>query len=290
MSAPGIVIESDMFADVDDVGAVAVALSLEARHRCRLLGIGINTPSRWGPLAARAIVDFAGADTPIGRAVAAPPDTIWTPDYARLLGSRVGDALFDPAPLVLRRILERADEPVTIVSIGFFRNLVELLESEGGRELVRERVGRCVVMGGAFPEGEEFNISEHPHDTSAFLRLWPGRIDFVGFETADDVITGRRTSEQISEGNPLRLAYEAYCGPGVGRPSWDPLTVLLAVDADSSIVTWSAPGTLRMEGRLGSWSDDPAGAHRYAIRAAQPREIEGLIDAEFARFDALGAG
>jgi purine nucleosidase len=272
-------VESDMFGDVDDIGALALALELQARGRCRLLGIGINTPSVWGPRAAAVVIREFGADVPVGVLPGRATDDVFSPDYARLIGSQhTATDPFVEAPGLLADVLRTADVPVTVVSIGFFPNLLALLDLPGGVELVRAKVGRCLVMGGRFPEGDEFNISSFPAETAEFLARWPTAIDFVGFEAGADLLTGKHFSEQLGADDPVRVAYEAYAGVDAGRSSWDPLTVYLAAHADSELVSWSDPGELVMHGETGRWRADPAGRHRYAIVVAPAAEVEGILD------------
>lgn len=45
-----IIIDSDIFSSVDDVGALTVANVLHNRGEANLLGVMVNTPSRYGAL------------------------------------------------------------------------------------------------------------------------------------------------------------------------------------------------------------------------------------------------
>ena len=42
-------------------------------------------------------------------------------------------------------------------------------------------------------------------------------------------MSGGALTSCSAEGNPCRRAYIDYCGHGVNRPSWDPLTLIAAV-------------------------------------------------------------
>lgn len=51
-SAPRpVIIDTDLYSDVDDVGALAIANVLHNCGLCDLRGIAINTPSKYGALA-----------------------------------------------------------------------------------------------------------------------------------------------------------------------------------------------------------------------------------------------
>ena len=65
-SVPTLLIDTDLFADVDDVGALAVAHAYARRGACRIAAIVLDTPSRHGVPAVRAINAFYDADVPVG--------------------------------------------------------------------------------------------------------------------------------------------------------------------------------------------------------------------------------
>ncbi len=80
-----LIVETDIFSDVDDVGALAVAHALADEDRCQLAAIGVNTPSIYGVGAARAVNAFFGRpDIPVGR-FAEQDDSVFAQDYAKFL-------------------------------------------------------------------------------------------------------------------------------------------------------------------------------------------------------------
>jgi inosine-uridine nucleoside N-ribohydrolase len=270
-------IETDIFADVDDVGALAVGLSLQRLGECRIVGVGVNTPSKWGPRAVQAVLDHHGVDAPVGRHHRTTED-VFEPDYARTIGQTAPAQPTPPlASDLLKGLLRQPGDPLTIVSVGFFTNLLHVVREEP--DLVRRRVRRCVVMGGVFPGGWEFNVSTYPAETAEFLQAWPTPIDFVGFETAADVITGTDLAATLDVDDPVRIAYESYCGVGAGRPSWDPLSVYLAVHPGWPAFIWSDPGEFTMDGAIGQWRPTATGRHRHLIRTAPVDRVQHRLDA-----------
>lgn len=174
---------------------------------------------------------------------------------------------------------------ITIVSIGFYRNLLALLDLEqDGRssaQLLREKVERTIVMGGIFPVGREFNFVEDPESTAEFVRRWPLPIDFIGQEVGNDVITGRHLSSHLGADHPLVVAYETYCGRGVGRPSWDLIAVYAASRPNWPALGWSPFGRLNIRDTDGhnEWLPDPAGQHRFATLTTAPDRMATELDA-----------
>ena len=128
-----------------------------------------------------------------------------------------------------------------------------------GVELVRRKVARLVVMGGRSGEGVEWNFGGcggHDHGCGSFdsfgqmtkdaLDLWPAEdvpITFLEFDAGVDVRTGGalRKSKDVDASSPCRRGFDTYCaalGPPwcteEGRPSWDPMVVLMAVRGSQS--------------------------------------------------------
>jgi hypothetical protein len=46
-----LIIDTDIFSDVDDVGALAIANVFHNAGDAEIVGVMVNTPSKWGPLA-----------------------------------------------------------------------------------------------------------------------------------------------------------------------------------------------------------------------------------------------
>lgn len=296
-----IVIETDMFCDVDDVGALAVAHALADEGRARLLCVCVNTPSRYGVGAVRAVNEFYGrSDLPVGGMIP-QTDDVYPRDYAQFVSDRfpcaAGTVPDAPAVNVLRRALAAEDDDsVVIISLGYFHNLVALLQSGAdsasdlsGTELVRRKVRQIVVMAGMFPVGQETNMADFVTVSQEFMATWPGDIDFLGWELGFDVITGSRFPAGSTVNNPVAAAYERYCGTGVGRRSWDPMTVSLAVNGEAAGYRYSNYGRVDvLEDGTTTWTEDPVGRHRIALRTRGASDIADALDLLLLRPPALG--
>ncbi|MHC9046519.1 nucleoside hydrolase [Microbacterium saperdae] len=289
-AVPLLLIETDVFSDVDDLGALAVACALAASGHAKILSIGVNTPSRFGPLAVRALLDELACDAPIGD-LGRRDDSVYAHDFARFVAEtfphadRPEGADPEPAWRVHRRALAgAASGSVTAISLGFFDNFVALLDSPPdelsplpGRELVRDRVHRTVTMGGVFPTGTEFNLAHSPTLSARFLRDWPSPVEFLGYEVGASVVTGRRVSQESS--SVVGAAYRHFTGAGRGRESWDPLTVLLAVPSPQPLFRLSAAGRVSVSATgANSFDVDPLGTHRYAIAIADDETLAFAVD------------
>jgi inosine-uridine nucleoside N-ribohydrolase len=276
-----LLIDTDIQDDVDDVGALAVACALIPAGAA-LAGVVVSTPSVWGARAATAVLRHYGCSAPV--AVDPGVDVFGPEEFARGISRVFGtDRLVDFATPVatMRAVLAEAmrrEEPLTIVAIGFHGNLAALMNSHGdghsdlaGRDLIRGGVDRLVVMGGSFGSGgpeAEYNFAQTPDLTAAVFEEWPGRIDVVPWEVGAEVVTGSDLLDHHGLSSPVTLAYLLHSGHRIGRPSWDPITVLAAARHEVPGLDWSAPGTVQI---------GPQGESAFTARADGEHRVCRLV-------------
>lgn len=283
-----LLIETDVFGDVDDVGALAVAHYFADQERAEIVSVGVNTPSRYGSQTVRIVNRWYGRDAiPVG-AMLPLDDSVFELDYAHRVATDYATAADREEPgaavAVHRKALsESPDGSVTVVSLGFLDNLADLLRSDPdddsplpGRDLVALKVRRAVVMGGYFPSGHEYNITESIPAAQEFVRAWPTDVDFLGWEVGAPVVTGKEISTR--EG-VIADAYRAYNGAGTGRESWDLLAVHFALTEDPAIYATSERGRVFIDdsGRT-TFDASLGGAHRYVILACDPSAAAATLD------------
>jgi hypothetical protein len=99
-----------------------------------------------------------------------------------------------------------------------------------GLELVSAKVSELVIMGGDYPSGHEFNFwGDNPFHTAHVVNTWPGPVIYSGFSMGLNVHSGGRLMREAPSSDPVKAAY-VYYTYGTPRSSWDPLTVLYAID------------------------------------------------------------
>ena len=166
-----IIVDTDMSVDVDDVGALCLAHSLQDRNEAEILAVTHNTGLEQGVGAVSVINHYFGRDDipigayrgPVGRPADTPanPPIEWTnsgkgwyvADLVARFHSPIRDSTQVPDALtVLRQALSNAPghRTVTIVAIGHALNVLALLKSPGGLSLVKRKVKRLVWMGGTY--------------------------------------------------------------------------------------------------------------------------------------------
>jgi len=251
---PLLIIDTDFATDCDDAGALAVALQLQKVNETRVLGVVHNTGSPWSVPAINAVLTYYGVGAP-QTALGSCDCMLLAHDegpYCRALANGWPTTYPSQTALeVYEQILTNATEKVTIVSIGFFSNIVRLVTSSKLRRLIVAKVDRLVVMGGAYPNSTseadlhgqgEFNFAFNGTGemTAKSLALWPQKVPiaFLGFEVGVAILTGGGL-RALPATNPVREAYNLtteYTDPvSHNHGSWDLATVLFAVRGDSSL-------------------------------------------------------
>ncbi|KAK0716437.1 inosine/uridine-preferring nucleoside hydrolase [Apiosordaria backusii] len=246
-----LIIDTDLFSDVDDAGALLLAATSPL---VELLAVNVNYPSTYSALAASAILAHYGrTNTPIGIRRPLTNVTFFDSWFFELgeYTSKVayhwsGGSLqwghaedaWDPVALYRKVLSEAPDDSVTIASIGFFDNLSALLNSSPdiysplpGPDLIAAKVLELVIMGGEYPSGYEYNFwGGDPSLAAHVVNTWKGSpITFSGFEIGENVTSGLRLINEGPRDDPVKAAY-IYYGYNTARPSFDPLTVLYAIE------------------------------------------------------------
>ncbi|EAQ83107.1 hypothetical protein CHGG_10925 [Chaetomium globosum CBS 148.51] len=244
-----IIIDTDLFSDVDDVGSLAIANVLQNYGVADLLGVVINSHSQYGALAASVVNTYFGnGNISIGAIRPLTNETFFDTynflrgEYAAKIAQhwprQLNDSSATPTPVQLyRSILSAADDKsVTIISIGFLTNLAALLEDDGpdSRSLISAKVKELVVMGGQYPSGREFNFGGvDPASAHKAINNWPRQVPvtYIGFELGKDIFSGGRlTDSNAPTRSPVLAAYQWYVGRcSTLRESWDPITTLYGI-------------------------------------------------------------
>lgn len=183
---------------------------------------------------------------------------------------------------------------MTIASVGFLNNLSRLLNSTAdefspldGYALVSAKVAELVVMGGGYPSGHEFNFwGDNPLHTAHVVNTWPRSValTFLGTEVGEMVSTGARLSTARPKNDPVRAAYEWYVGYNTTRFSWDPLTVVYAVEGLGSWFENGNVGGYNYVFANGSnvWREDRGRTNQHYLRLKAgnetvARELDDLL-------------
>ena len=176
---------------------------------------------------------------------------------------------------------------IVFVATGPLGNLASLLASTAddisslsGSQLVKNAVSLLVIMGGAFPSGTEWNLSEDPEAAATVASSWPTPIVWSGYEVGGSVYTGGTLDDNCSEDDPVRVAYDLYVGAGNTRPSWDLTAAYYALWPDSGLFELSSEGknTVNSDGS-NSFAASDGGNQWYLIKAESDSAIADALNA-----------
>ena len=226
---PAVIFDTDMGADCDDAGALAVLHHLADADRVRILGVVYSSGKNpYGVGVCDAINTYQGrGDLPLGQYkrsdVGAPNDI-----YSKRIATDTqtfGHDVVDEAPGLVgaykKMLREEPDDSVTIITVGHPHGLVHVMRDREGARLVRSKVKRWVAMGG------QWNWGKCGSDAymEELLQRWPQDI-YVSL-AGKKILTGHRRLPGTPEKNPVREAYRLYRNSlRKGRSSWDQLAVL----------------------------------------------------------------
>ena len=181
--------------------------------------------------------------------------------------------------LLRKTLAAQEDNSVSIAQVGFFTNLVRLIDSKPdefspltGEELIRKKVKQLGVMAGAFiaingnEKFLEYNVKTDIPSAQMLAEKWPGKINWSGYEIGT---SARYPNESILEDynyvedHLIKESYLAYCAAGEDRPTWDLTTVLQLIYPDRGYFSLSGEGTVTVgEDGFTEFSSE-GNQHRY---------------------------
>ena len=295
-----IIFDTDMGPDYDDVGAIALLHAMADKGECRILATVASNRHPWVAADLNVLNTYFGRpNIPIGvvsgKCLAIPAVQGWDSLIASAYPHHItSNEQATEAVTLYRKLLSAAeDHSVTIVTVGFFTNMANLLLSPAdqyssltGAQLVALKVKQLVSMAGRFDNEKEnfreFNVKEDAASSEIVFNQWPVPILFSGFEIGAVIHTGLPVMHNTAiQHSPVKDVF-ARCIPmdpndKNGRMSWDETAVLVAV---RGVGPWFKP----VSGQIISHPDgsngwDPAGTRdKYLVRVMPIQAIEKIIN------------
>ncbi len=256
-----LILDTDVGSDCDDMMAISYMIAAEKKGLVKPLAITLSHPSDHAAAGIRALYRSYGAEAPVmGQMSKEKPRGDW---YGKKIYEKFG-VEEDMAPTcgaveLLRKTLAESDGDVILCAIGPLNNVADLLESEPddisplcGVDLVKEKCSRVVLMAGGFLPDEngknvpEWNVKVCIERSQKTFELCKNDIYMLPFEAALTMITGKRAAETLGDSTPLTLAFINFHGSS-GRSSWDPATLLWAVEGNRDLFTLSEAGRVTVD-------------------------------------------
>ena len=267
------ILDTDWWTDCDDAVAVRLLCNAHLSGEITIAGININACMPWSVPSLDLFTRDCGVVVPIGLDHAATGfDGV--PSYQEHLAKsgvfqRGNDDVPDGVDFYWQLLEQAADQELEILSIGFTQVLAGVLQRDGGKELISQKVKHLWIMAGKWSEdgGLEYNFYKNALTRASAAQLcaeWPTPVTFLGWEVGNSVITGGK----IPEGDLLKQVLVDH-GSANGRSSWDPMLVLLAITGDPEKAGYdTVRGKATVDKATGAnhFVPDPTGSHRYVVK------------------------
>lgn len=246
-----VIFDTDIAPDFDDVGAMALLHAFADKGEAKLLAtISCNTFQTTVPTLSVLNNYFHRPDLPIGVTRGDFPNKECGEKWAEFIIAKYSHNVKSTAEaqdaLVLYRkiLMSQPDNSVTIVSVGFFTNLANLLNSPpdeysslSGMDLVKKKVKHLVSMAASLGKdgkgGNEFNVVVDAKASQKVFNEWPTPIILSGFQIGEKVMTGiPLINDEKIKNSPVKDAYDVALKKNnqmQGRNSWDQTAVYVAV-------------------------------------------------------------
>jgi inosine-uridine nucleoside N-ribohydrolase len=293
-----IIFDTDIAPDYDDVGAMALLHAFADKGEATILAtISCNTFETTAATLSVLNTYFKRPDIPIGVTKGDRPNKDCLQEWAQHINAKYPHALktneeAEEAVRLYRRILVgQPDGTVTIVTVGFFTNVSNLLNSPAdefssltGKELVRKKVKQLVSMAASLGKdgkgGNEFNVVVDAPASQNVFNNWPTPMVISGFQIGEKILTGMKliANEKIVK-SPVKDAYQVALtkdGNTVGRNSWDQTAIFVAVRGYDP---WFGTTKINFDIKDDGKSVPVAGKKfTYLTFKQTPEEIAGVIE------------
>lgn len=296
-----LILDTDIGPDYDDVGAVAIMHALSDRGEAEILAtVSCNLSPLTVPTIEILNSYYGRPDIPVGSVAKDGPCESGDKEsqtWAKLLkekykeGYRHQKAQDAPdAVQIYRQVLARMpDHSVTIVTLGFFTNLKNLLLSKpdqnsplDGKQLVQKKVKHLVSMVGRFPKGREYNAMIDSIATRIVFESWPTPILCSGYEIGSNILTGKRLIAMPGQNNPVKDVYAFMMAhrssDKEGRMSWDETAVLVAVRGPAAYFDVERGRILMDDRGTSAWQADPQGPHSRLLPKTPWAQVGKVIE------------
>jgi inosine-uridine nucleoside N-ribohydrolase len=290
-----VIFDTDMATDYDDVGAITMLHYFADRGKARILAtIASSKYPRVAAVLSVLNTYFKKPNIPIGvptgRASDKPDWQKWSDTLVAKYPHNItsNDQAMDAVKLYRKILAKQPDDSVTIITVGFFTNIANLLMSGAdeyssltGQQLVNKKVLKLVSMGGKYPSGSEFNINDDPASSIFVFMHWAKVVIFSGFEIGSQIHTGIpliRNKQIIN--NPVkdvfRISIPQAKEDANGRMSWDETAVFVAINGPEPYYKLT-PGKIKIaDDGSNTWTTP--GNHYYLEAIRQPSEMEKVIN------------
>ncbi len=292
-----IIFDSDMGPDYDDVGAITLLHAFADSGYVKILATIASTKYE-GVAGVFDVLNtyFNRPDIPVGVPHRTGLDIRDFQHWSDSLLANYPHTIQKNAEVpesveVYRKVLsQQPDKSVTVVTVGFFTNLADLLKSAGdsyspltGAELVQKKVKLLVSMAGTFPSGKEFNVMKDAAASQYVVAHWNTPIIYTGFEIGRKIFTGLPLIHNAGiQNSPVkdvfRISIPMAEQDSAGRMSWDETAVLIAAKGYEPYYTLRK-GAMIVAADGGNTWNSKGKKQAYVVERLPAKEVEDIINA-----------
>ncbi|AYL96895.1 nucleoside hydrolase [Mucilaginibacter celer] len=293
-----VIFDTDIAGDYDDVGAMALLHAFADKGEAHILAtISSNAFQTTAPTISVINTYFGRPDIPVGIVKKPKPNKDCQQQWAQAIIAKYPHKIksnseaLEAVSLYRKILAAQPDTSVTIISVGFFTNLADLLGSSAdkysklnGLQLVKKKVKRLVSMAaGIGPDGKtfsEYNVNVDASSSQKVFNNWPTEFVLSGFEIGEKILTGiTLINNQSIQNSPVKDAFKIALTKDkntVGRNSWDETAVLTAIRGPKPYFTYR-----KLNMQIKNNGTDvviPGQRFLYLRFARQPQEIAKAIE------------
>jgi inosine-uridine nucleoside N-ribohydrolase len=293
-----VIFDTDIAGDYDDVGAMALLHAFADMGEAKILAtISSNAFETTAPTISVINTYFGRPEIPIGIVKKDKPNKDCAQKWAQAIIAKYphniksNSEAMEAVELYRKILSTQADGGVTIISVGFFTNLADLLNSKpdkysplNGRELVKKKIKQLVSMAtGIGADGKtfsEYNVNVDAASAQKVFNDWPAPITLSGFEIGEKILTGiTLINNKAIQNSPIKDAFKVALTKDkntIGRNSWDETAVLTAIRGPQPYFTYR-----KLYMRIKDDGTDevvPGEKFSYLQFAMKPEEIAKAIE------------
>ena len=292
-----VIFDTDIGVDCDDAVALGILINEAKIGKCKISAIMAATTRKGAVATVRTILKYYNVpEMPIGMLKGQPLkcDTMNKYSLAVLEKYNEADDAAD-ATQVLRQTLANAEGKVDIVAVGPLTNIKNLLQSAAddispldGVSLVKEKVDKMYLMGGAFIENyddrpqvfAEWNIVQDVPSARYVAEYFPCEMLYSPHEIGNRVKTKMQNTDNHVwfSMRSFAIAEKKPYEPTFYRESWDPVTCLVATNEESDLFSYSEYGKIEIDERGRTVFKKEAGKHRFMLVNDKLPEVEKLVN------------
>lgn len=294
-----IIFDTDMGPDYDDVGAIAILHALADSGNCTILAtMASNKHQHIAAVLNVLNTYFNRPGLPIGVVsgdavnigASQKWDSMLVAKYPHTI--KHNDQVPDATELYRKILANQPDKSVTIVTVGFFTNMANLLNSGpdkysklNGKALVEKKVAQLVSMAGRFDKEmgsfKEFNVVKDANGAKFTFDNWPTPILISGFEIGVGIHTGLPIVNSSLTNSPVKdvfaLSIPLDPNDSKGRMSWDETAVLVAINGITPYFDTSSGVIIGKEDGSNNW-DSKGSRDAYLVEKMPNIQLEKILN------------